>query len=265
MTDVIEVRTVSGQVFRNVPCRFDQGFVSPRLWTVARPVTGTASEGSPGIRSGSGQRLGMSASALASVNPTLNKTPARTAPMTLTRPLAFRSCCPGQRCPRGAYPWVRAMSWAKPLPSIWTMGRASRSWASLLSRNPCRASWSAFGCVRAFFICHARFAKRLPYGLRCHIKPRSALLSAGIGMVSHLLRKLLRVNLSDLPTLVGPRINPPGPTPDRGNSNREPLRGFSRAPAFPLPYRKNMQRKGYRICHDKQYHTNVARLYQSAH
>ena len=202
----------------------------------------------------------MSASALASVNPTHNKTPARTAPMTLTRPLAFRSCCPGQRCPRGAYPWVRAMSWAKPLPSIWTMGRASRSWASLLSRNPCRASWSAFGCVRAFFICHARFAKRLPYGLRCHIKPRSALLSAGVGMASHLLRKLLRVDLSDLPTLVGPGINPPGPTPDRGNSNRKPLRGFSRAPAFPLPYRQNMQRKGYRICHDKQYHINVARL-----
>ena len=235
--------------------------MSPRLWTVARPVTGTASEGSPGIRSGSGQRLGMSASALASVNPTHNKTPARTAPMTLTRPLAFRSCCLGQHCPRGAHPWVRAMSWAKPLPSIWTMGRASRSWASLLSRNPCRASWPAFGCVRAFFICHARFAKRLPYGLRCHIKPRSALLSAGIGMVSHLLRKLLRVDLSDLPTLVGPGINPPGPTPDRGNSNRKPLRGFSSAQAFLLPYRKNMPTKWYRICHDKQYHINVARLY----
>ena len=203
----------------------------------------------------------MSASALASVNPTHNKTPARTAPMTLTRPLAFRSCCPGQRCPRGAYPWVRAMSWAKPLPSIWTMGRASRSWASLLSRNPCCTSWSAFGCVRAFFICHARFAKRLPYGLRCHIKPRSALLSAGVGMVSHLLRKLLRVDLSDLPTLVGPGINPPGPTPDRGNSNREPLRGFSSAQAFLLPYRKNMPTKWYRICHDKQYHINVAKLY----
>ena len=204
----------------------------------------------------------MSASALASVNPTHNKTPARTAPMTLTRPLAFRSCCPGQRCPRGAYPWVRAMSWAKPLPSIWTMGRASRSWASLLSRNPCRASWPAFGCVRAFFICHARFAKRLPYGPRCHIKPRSALLSAGVGMVSHLLRKLLRVDLSDLPTLVGPGINPPGPTPDRGNSNREPLRGFSRPRAFLLPYRQNMPTKGCRICHDKQYHINVARLYK---
>ena len=80
-------------------------------------------------------------------------------------------------------------------------------------------------------------------------------------MVSHLLRKLLRVDLSDLPTLVGPGINPPGPTPDRGNSNREPLRGFSSAQAFLLPYRKNMPTKWYRICHDKQYHINVARLY----
>ena len=47
--------------------------------------------------------------------------------MTLTQPLAFQSCCPGQRCPRGAYPSVRGMSWAKPLSSISTMGRASRS------------------------------------------------------------------------------------------------------------------------------------------
>ena len=52
-------------------------------------------------------------------------------------------------------------------------------------------------------------------------------------MVSHLLRKLLRVDLSDLPMLVGPGINPPGPTPDRGNANREPLRGFSSAPGLP--------------------------------
>ena len=42
----------------------------------------------------------MSASTLASVNPTHNKTPAGSAPMTLTRPLAFQSCCPGQ--PRGS-------------------------------------------------------------------------------------------------------------------------------------------------------------------
>ena len=90
--------------------------------------------------------------------PTHNKTPVRSAPMTLTRPLAFQSCCPGQPCPRGAYPSVRGMSWAKPLSSISTMGRASRSRAhrhqsfpeTPFSRNPCRASKSAFGCVRAF-------------------------------------------------------------------------------------------------------------------
>ena len=79
------------------------------------------------IRSCSSQRLKMSASTLASVNPTHNKTPAGSAPMTLTRPLAFQSCCPEQRCPHGAYPSVRGMSWAKPLSSISTMGRASRS------------------------------------------------------------------------------------------------------------------------------------------
>ena len=108
----------------------------------------------------------MSASTLASVNsthntpPTHNKTPAGSAPMTLTRPLAFQSCCPGQRCPRGAYPSVRGMSWAKPLSSISTMGRASRSRAhkhqsfpeTPFSRNPCRASKSAFGGVRAFYM-----------------------------------------------------------------------------------------------------------------
>ena len=186
--------------------------------------------------------------------------------MTLTRPLAFQSCCPGQRCPRGAYPSVRGMSWAKPLSSISTMGRASRSRAhrhqsfpeTPFSRNPCRASKSAFGGVRAFlyvtlglFICHARFAKRLPYGLRCHIKPRSAIVLAGVGMVYHLLRKLLRVDLSDLPTLAGPGSNPPDPTLDRSNANRKPLRGFSKAQAFLLSDRKNMPTKGYRICHNK--------------
>ena len=98
--DVVEVRTVWGQVFKSVPCGFDQGFVSPRLWKVARSITDTVLEGSPGIRSCSRQRLKMSASTLASVNPTHNKTPAGSAPMTLTRPLAFQSCCPGQ--PRGS-------------------------------------------------------------------------------------------------------------------------------------------------------------------
>ena len=101
------------------------------------------------------------------------------------------------------------------------------------------------------FICHARFAKRLPYGLRCHIKPRSAIVLAGVGMVYHLLRKLLRVDLSDLSTLAGPGSNPPGPTLDRSNANRKPLRGFSKAQAFLLSYRKNMPTKGYRICHNK--------------
>ena len=104
---------------------------------------------------------------------------------------------------------------------------------------------------QGFFICHARFAKRLPYGLRCHIKPRSAIVLAGVGMVYHLLRKLLRVDLSDLPTLAGPGSNPPGPTLDRSNANRKPLRGFSKAQAFLLSYRKNMPTKGYRICHNK--------------
>ena len=105
------------------------------------------------------------------------------------------------------------------------------------SRNPCRASWSAFGGVMAFYmslICHARFAKRLPYGLRCHIKPRSAIVLAGVRMVYHLLRKLLRVDLSDLPTLAGLGSNPLGPTLDRSNANRKSLRGFSKAQAFLL-------------------------------
>ena len=101
------------------------------------------------------------------------------------------------------------------------------------------------------FICHARFAKRLPYGLRCHIKPRSAIVLAGVGMIYHLLRKLLRVDLSDLPTLAGLGSNPLGPTLDRSNANRKPLRGFSKAQNFLLSDRKNMPTKGYRICHNK--------------
>ena len=149
----------------------------------------------------------MSASTLASVNPMHNKTPAGSAPMTLIRPLAFQSCCPGQRCPRGAYPSVRGMSWAKPLSSISTMGRASRSRAhkhQSFPETPAARPGLLSGTSGLFIchvICHARFAKRLPYGLRCYIKPRSAIILAGVGMVYHLLRKLLRVDLSDLPTL----------------------------------------------------------------
>ena len=42
-------------------------------------------------------------------------------------PVMLPGAAPGQPCPRGAYPSVRGMSWAKPLSSISTMGRASRS------------------------------------------------------------------------------------------------------------------------------------------
>ena len=168
-------------------------------------------------------------------------------------PVMLPGAAPGQRCPHGAYPSVRGMSWAKPLSSISTMGRASRSRAHKHQSFPetPAARPSLLSGASWLLICHARFAKRLPYGLRCHIKPRSAIVLAGSGMVYHLLRKLLRVDLSDLPTLAGPGSNPPDPTLDRSNANRKPLRGFSKAQAFLLSYRKNMPTKGYRICHNK--------------
>ena len=79
--------------------------------------------------------------------------------MTLTRPLAFQSCCPGQ--PRGSVVHTvhthrcaachgqnhsrRYRQWA---------GHHAHKYQSFpetpFSRNPCRASWSASGCVRAF-------------------------------------------------------------------------------------------------------------------
>jgi hypothetical protein len=151
-------------------------------------------------------------------------------------PVMLPGAAPGQPCPRGAYPSVRGMSWAKPLSSISTMGRASRSRAHKHQSFPetPAARPSLLSGASGLFICHARFAKRLPYGLRYHIKPRSAIVLAGVGMVYHLLRKLLRVDLSDLPTLAGPGSNPPGPTLDRSNANRKPLRGFSKAQAFLL-------------------------------
>ena len=228
--------------------------MSPRLWKVARSITGTALEGSPGIRSCSSQRLKMSASTLASVNPTHNKTPAGSAPMTLTRPLAFQSCCPGQ--PRGSL--VHAVHTHRCAACHGqNHSRRYRQWAGhrahkhqSFPETPAARPGLLSG-ASGLFICHARFAKRLPYGLRCHIKPRSAIVLAGVGMVYHLLRKLLRVDLSDLSTLAGPGSNPPGPTLDRSNANRKPLRGFSKAQAFLLSDRKNMPTKGYRICHNK--------------
>ena len=107
----------------------------------------------------------MSASTLASVNPTHNKppthnkTPVRSAPVTLTRPLAFQSCCPGQ--PRGSL--VHAVHTHRCAACHGqNHSRRYRQWAghrahkhqsfseTPFSRNPCRASWSAFGGVRAF-------------------------------------------------------------------------------------------------------------------
>ena len=138
-------------------------------------------------------------------------------------PVMLPGAAPGQPCPRGAYPSVRGMSWAKPLSSISTMGRASRSRAHKHQSFPetPAARPGLLSGASGLFICHARFAKRLPYGLRCHIKPRSAIVLAGVGMVYHLLRKLLRVDLSDLPMLAGLGINPPGPTLDRGTMPTE--------------------------------------------
>ena len=204
----------------------------------------------------------MSASTLASVNPTHNKTPAGSAPMTLTRPLAFQSCCPGQ--PRGSL--VHAVHTHRCAACHGqNHSRRYRQWAghrahvligiNLFPKPPFpetpAARPSLLSGASGLFICRARFAKRLPYGLRCHIKSRSAIVLAGVGMVYHLLRKLLRVDLSDLPTLAGLGSNPPGPRLDRSNANRKPLRGFSKAQAFLLSYRKNMPTKGYRICHNK--------------
>ena len=111
----------------------------------------------------------MSASTLASVNPTHNKTPAGSAPMTLTRPLAFQSCCPEQRCPRGAYPSVRGMSWAKPLSSISTMGRASRSRAHKHQSFPetPAARPGLLSGASGLFICHLYVTPGLPSA--CHM------------------------------------------------------------------------------------------------
>ena len=189
--------------------------------------------------------------------PTHNKTPAGSAPMTLTRPLAFQSCCPGQ--PRGSL--VHAVHTHRCAACHGqNHSRRYRQWAghrahaligiNLFPKHLPRVL-VCFRGRQGFFICHARFAKRLPYGLRCHIKPRSAIVLAGVRMVYHLLRKLLRVDLSDLPTLAGLGSNPPDPTLDRSNANRKPLRGFSKAQNFLLSDRKNMSTKGYRICHNK--------------
>ena len=86
-------------------------------------------------------------------------------------PVMLPGAAPGQRCPHGAYPSVRGMSWAKPLSSISTMGRASRSRAHRHQSFPetPAARPSLLSGASGLVICHTRFAKRLPYGLRCHI------------------------------------------------------------------------------------------------
>ena len=139
--------------------------MSPRLWKVARSITGTALEGRPGIRSCSSQRLKISASTLASVNPTHNKTPAGSAPMTLTRPLAFQSCCPGQ--PRGSL--VHAVHTHRCAACHGqNHSRRYRQWAghrahALISINlfpkPLPRVQVCFRVRQGFFICHVYMSR----------------------------------------------------------------------------------------------------------
>ena len=186
--------------------------------------------------------------------------------MTLTRPLAFQSCCPGQ--PRGSL--VHAV-------------HAHRC-AACHGQNHSRQYRQWAGHRAHALISINLFPKPLPRVLACfrvrqgffHMSRPVCQAPAIWPSVSHQTAQRDRIGRrrdglsppaqaspgrsSGPSDAWGPGSNPPGPTPDRGNSNREPLRGFSRAPAFPLPYRKNMPTKGYRICHDKQYHINVAKL-----
>ena len=114
----------------------------------------------------------MSASTLASVNPTHNKTPAGSAPMTLTRPLAFQSCCPGQ--PRGSLVHTVHTHRCAACHGQ-NHSRRYRQWAGhrahrhqSFPETPA-ARPSLLSGASGLVICHARFAKRLPYGFRCHI------------------------------------------------------------------------------------------------
>ena len=193
----------------------------------------------------------MSVSTLASVNPTHNKTPAGSAPMTLTRPLAFQSCCPGQ--PRGSV--VHAVHTHRCAACHGqNHSRRYRQWAghrahALISINlfpkPLPRVLVCFRGRQGFFICHVYMSR--PVCQAPAIWPSVSHQTAQRDRIG----RLLRVDLSDLPTLAGPGSNPPGPTLDRSNANRKPLRGFSKAQAFLLSYRKNMPTKGYRICHNK--------------
>ncbi len=86
------------QVFRITPWAVSGPGTNPDY--VRAPVKGHVVHdqhrpaGSFGIGSCSGQRLKMSASTFAVVNPTLTKAPARRAPIAFTRPRAFQSCTP---------------------------------------------------------------------------------------------------------------------------------------------------------------------------
>ena len=95
--------------------------------------------------------------------PTHNKTPAGSAPMTLTQPLAFQSCCPGQ--PRGSV--VHAVHTHRCAACHGqNHSRRYRQWAGHrahaliginLFQKPLPRVQVCFRGRQGFFICHARF------------------------------------------------------------------------------------------------------------
>lgn len=128
------------------------------------------------------------------------------------------------------------------------MGRPAASCALILSWKTCRAAASAFGCVRAFFICHPELAKRLPDRLGADPEPRGALILVSVGLVSvgmlgHVARQSIRIDLADLATLIALRGKPPAPSFQRRNPHRKPLGGLIECQALLPPYAQDMAAK----------------------
>ena len=197
--------------------------------------------------------------------PPHNKTPARTAPMTLTRPLAFRSCCPGQRLSTRCIPLGAGHVMGKTTPVNMDNGAGHRAHGHhSFPETPAVRPGLLSGASGLFS--HVtpglRSACHMAFGVTSNRAARSCRQASGwsltscasfSGSIFRIFRRLWGLGSIRL----AQRLIEAIPTENRSAVSPRPR-------AFPLPYRQNMPTKGYRICHHKQYHINVAKLYQSS-
>ncbi len=122
--------------------------------------------------------------------------------------------------------------------------------AFILSRKACRSPSSAFGCRRAFFICHPQFAQGLKDGIRGNAKARGTLILIRVGRVTHILHHILRQGRQIDLAFARPgriRLQALEPAAKRGAPDTKSLRGLLKGEPFRLAKGQNTAAEGFEL------------------